>query len=107
MAGELIEAAERAAAKVRYVEIDQARLHDHQHTDEIYYVIAGRGAMALDEEQIELHPVVYVPRGVKHKAAGKLTVLTVCIPRGVLDDPGTGRVKMGEGKTPKRQVRKS
>lgn len=30
--------------------------------------------------------VVYVPRGVKHKAVGKLTVLTVCIPRGVLDD---------------------
>lgn len=32
--------------------------------------------------------VVYVPRGVKHKAIGdgKLTVLAVCIPRGVLDD---------------------
>ena len=30
--------------------------------------------------------VVYVPRGVKHKAIGDLTVLTVCIPRGVLDD---------------------
>ena len=30
--------------------------------------------------------VVYVPRGVKHKAVGKLTVLTVCIPAGVLDD---------------------
>ena len=43
---------------------------------------------ALDNEQIELHEgvVVYVPRGVKHKAIGKLTVLTVCIPRGVLDD---------------------
>ena len=30
--------------------------------------------------------VVYVPRGVKHKARGDLTVLTVCIPRGVMDD---------------------
>jgi hypothetical protein len=28
--------------------------------------------------------VVYVPRGVKHKARGRLTVLTICIPRGVL-----------------------
>jgi len=28
----------------------------------------------------------YIPRGVKHKAKGNLTVLTVCIPRGVLDD---------------------
>jgi len=30
--------------------------------------------------------VVYVPRGVKHKAWGTLTVLVVCIPRGVLKD---------------------
>ena len=44
--------------------------------------------MLLDENEIELHTgvVVYVPRGVKQKAIGKLTVLTVCIPRGVLDD---------------------
>jgi quercetin dioxygenase-like cupin family protein len=44
--------------------------------------------MILDECEIELHTgvVVYVPRGVKHKAVGRLTVLTVCIPRGVLDD---------------------
>jgi mannose-6-phosphate isomerase-like protein (cupin superfamily) len=52
--------------------------------------------MVLDEDTIELSPgiVVYVPRGVRHKAidtgtgAGelKLTVLTVCIPRGVLSD---------------------
>jgi hypothetical protein len=27
-----------------------------------------------------------VPKGVRHKAIGKLTVLTVCIPRGVLGD---------------------
>lgn len=45
-------------------------------------------SVLLDENEIELHTgvVVYVPRGVKHKAVGKLTVLTVCIPRGVLDD---------------------
>ena len=44
--------------------------------------------MVLDDDEIELHPgvVVYVPRGVKHKAIGKVTVLTVCIPRGVLGD---------------------
>ena len=44
--------------------------------------------MILDDEEIELHKgvVVYVPRGVKHKAFGELTVLTICIPRGVLDD---------------------
>jgi mannose-6-phosphate isomerase-like protein (cupin superfamily) len=84
----LIEERDGAAAEVHHVEIDQAKLHFHAKTDEFYYVIQGTGTMVLDDEQIELHPgvVVYVPRGVKHKAVGKLTVLTVCIPRGVLDD---------------------
>jgi len=51
-------------------------------------VIAGQGSMVLDAEEVELHPgvVVYVPRGVKHKAKGELTVLVVCVPAGVLDD---------------------
>jgi quercetin dioxygenase-like cupin family protein len=44
--------------------------------------------MTLDGEEVELHPgvVVYVPRGVRHKAKGDLTVLVVCVPRGVLED---------------------
>ena len=84
----LIEEQDEAAAEVHHVEIHDARLHYHERTDEFYYVIAGRGTMTLDDEEIELHPgvVVYVPRGVKHKAVGDLTVLTVCIPRGVLHD---------------------
>ncbi len=84
----LIEAVDGAAAEVHYVEIDHAKLHYHKQTDEVYYVIDGQGTMTLDDETIELHRgvVVYVPRGVKHKADGKLVVLTVCIPRGVLDD---------------------
>ena len=84
----LVEEKDGAAAEVHHVEIDNAKLHYHARTDEFYYVIAGSGTMVLDDEQIELHEgvVVYVPRGVRHKAVGKLTVLTVCIPRGVLDD---------------------
>jgi mannose-6-phosphate isomerase-like protein (cupin superfamily) len=84
----LIEERDEAAAEVHHVEIDNAKLHYHAKTDEVYYVISGEGAMVLDDEEIELHEgvVVYVPRGVKHKAVGKLTVLTVCIPRGVLND---------------------
>ena len=84
----LVEERDGAAAEVHHVEIDNAKLHYHARTDEFYYVIAGRGTMVLDDEEIELHEgvVVYVPRGVRHKAVGKLTVLTVCIPRGVLDD---------------------
>jgi len=84
----LIEEADEAAAEVHHVEIRDARLHYHEKTDEVYYVIRGQGTMVLDDEVIELHEgvVVYVPRGVKHKAVGDLTVLTVCIPRGVLHD---------------------
>src|SRR5437588_12415890 len=82
----LIEEADGAAAEVHHVEIDHAKLHYHKQTDEIYYVIEGEGTMVLDDEEITLHAgvVVYVPKGVRHKAVGKLTVLTVCIPRGVL-----------------------
>lgn len=84
----LIEEGDSAAAEVHHVEIDGAKLHYHERTDEVYYVIDGEGTMVLDDEEIELHKgvVVYVPRGVKHKAIGRLTVLTVCIPRGVLHD---------------------
>jgi mannose-6-phosphate isomerase-like protein (cupin superfamily) len=84
----LIEESDAAAAEVHYVEIDHAKLHYHEKTDEIYYVIDGEGTMVLDEDEIAVHKgmVVYVPRGVRHKAVGKLTVLTVCIPRGVLHD---------------------
>src|SRR4051794_39208200 len=84
----LIEASDGAAAEVHHVEIDHAKLHYHERTDEVYYVIDGEGTMVLDDETIELHEgvVVYVPRGVRHKAVGRLTVLTVCIPPGVLDD---------------------
>ena len=44
--------------------------------------------MVLDVGELELHKgvVVYVRRGVKLRAIGRLTVLTVCIPSGVLHD---------------------
>ena len=84
----LVEESDGAAGEVHHVVIEDAKLHYHERTDEFYYVIDGQGTMILDDKEIELHTgvVVYVPRGVKHKAIGKLTVLTVCIPRGVLDD---------------------
>jgi mannose-6-phosphate isomerase-like protein (cupin superfamily) len=84
----LIEESDEAAAEVHHVEIQDAKLHYHERTDEFYYVIEGQGTMILDEAKIELHTgvVVYIPRGVKHKAVGNLKVLTICIPRGVLND---------------------
>src|SRR3954452_11186027 len=85
---QLIEQKDGLAAEVHHVQIQDARLHYHERTDEIYHVVAGTGTMVLDDEEVELHPgvVVYVPRGVRHKARGELTVLVVCIPPGVLED---------------------
>jgi mannose-6-phosphate isomerase-like protein (cupin superfamily) len=84
----LIEQKDDAAAEVHHVQIQDAKLHYHERTDEVYYIISGNGTMLLDGEQVSLRPgvVVYVPRGVRHKAMGELTVLVVCIPPGVLDD---------------------
>jgi mannose-6-phosphate isomerase-like protein (cupin superfamily) len=84
----LLEEKDEAAAEVHHLRITDAKLHFHKNTDEIYYVLDGQGRMRLDDEEIELRKdrVVYVPRGVKHKAWGELTVLVICIPRGVLHD---------------------
>ena len=84
----LIVEADGVAGEVHQVDIHDAKLHYHERTDEFYYVIDGQGTMTLDGTEIELHKgvVVYVPRGVKHKAAGDLTVLVVCVPRGVMHD---------------------
>jgi mannose-6-phosphate isomerase-like protein (cupin superfamily) len=84
----LIEESDLAAAEVHDVMIQDAKLHYHAKTDEIYYIIDGEGKLVLDDEEIDVHKgiVVHVPRGVRHKAVGYLTVLTACIPRGVPDD---------------------
>ena len=84
----ILEEKDGAAAEVHHLEITDAKLHYHERTDEIYYVLDGQGRMRLDDQEIELHKdvVVYVPRGVKHRAWWALKVLVVCIPRGVLND---------------------
>lgn len=84
----LVEEQDGAAGEIHQVEIADAKLHYHERTDEFYYVIDGQGTMILDDETIELHQgvVVYIPRGMRHKAIGRLTVLTICIPPGVLGD---------------------
>jgi mannose-6-phosphate isomerase-like protein (cupin superfamily) len=84
----LLEEKDGATAEVHHLQITDAKLHYHQRTDEIYYVLDGEGRMRLDDEEIDLQKdvVVYVPRGVKHKAWGNLKVLVVCIPPGVLND---------------------
>src|ERR1700677_4126153 len=64
----LIEEKDGAAAEIHHVEIDDAKLHYHERTDEFYYVIDGQGTMVVDDETIELHKgvVVSVPGGTRH-----------------------------------------
>jgi len=84
----LIEEKDEAAGEIHHLQITDAKLHYHERTDEFYYVIKGEGQMQLDDATIDLSEgtTVYVPRGTKHRAWGKLEVLVVCIPRGVLHD---------------------
>ena len=84
----LLEEKDGAAAEVHHLEITDAKMHYHERTDEIYYVLDGKGRMRLNDDEIELHKdvAVYVPRGMKHRAWGNIKVLVICIPRGVLND---------------------
>src|SRR5437867_1045132 len=61
----LIEEKDGAAAEVHHLEITDAKLHYHERTDEIYYVLDGAGRMRVGDEEIELRKdvTVYVPRG--------------------------------------------
>ena len=45
----LVEEKDGAAGEVHHVEIHDAKLHYHQHTDEFYYIISGQGTMILDD----------------------------------------------------------
>src|SRR5437660_11371885 len=72
----LIEEQDGAAAEVHHLEITDARLHYHERTDEIYYVLEGTGRMRLEDTEIDLRKDVtaYVSRGVKHRATRNLKV---------------------------------
>jgi len=80
----LIEESDGAAAEVHHVEIQNAKLHYHERTDEFYYVIDGQGTMILDETEIELHTgvVVYIPRGqcTPIRSTSRLTSLSANCP---------------------------
>src|SRR5207248_4045393 len=47
----LLEEKDNAAAEVHHLQITNAKLHYHQRTDEIYYVLDGQGRIRLDEDR--------------------------------------------------------
>ena len=76
----LIEEADGAAAEVHHVEIHDAKLHYHEKTDEVYYVIDGEGTMVLDGKEIELH-----------RGTGGELVPTISGPDGLVQPQATER----------------
>src|SRR3954465_5696842 len=74
-----------APASLHRVEIEaDARAHYHREHAEIYYVLecdAG-SAVELDGERVAVGPgsAVLIPPGVRHRAAGRMTILNVVVP---------------------------
>ena len=74
-----------APASLHRVEIEtDARSHDHREHTEIGYVLecaAGAG-VGLDGERMAVGPggAVPIPPGVRHRAAGRMTILNVVVP---------------------------
>lgn len=64
-------------------------LHVHDHDDEAFYVLSGRGVFVVGDERSELGPgdFVIVPRGAPHALArvghDDLRMLVICSPAGL------------------------
>lgn len=84
----LIEEKDGTGAEMHYVEIKDAKLHYHNHTDEFYYVVEGNGSMIIDGEEVPVSKgdAIHIPRGAAHKAVGNISVLVICVPQGVMND---------------------
>ncbi|MDP1589229.1 MAG: cupin domain-containing protein [Prosthecobacter sp.] len=76
------------AAWAHAVDIDGAKLHYHQRSTELYYVLEGGGCVMLDgvEQPVSKGSLVHIPPGVVHGARGKMRVLVVGIPDIAEDD---------------------
>jgi len=79
---------------IRHQSLAEARLppggstqeHYHIQTEEIYYVTAGQGRIAIDGEfaQVQAGDAIAIPAGKRHKlwnlSDGPLTLLCCCVP---------------------------
>ncbi|HEY0006561.1 MAG TPA: cupin domain-containing protein [Pyrinomonadaceae bacterium] len=70
--------------------------HHHRQTEEVYYIVRGRGLMTVGEEVQEVGPgdAVYIPRGLSHTlentGAEAITLLLVCGPAYSYEDHHAG-----------------
>lgn len=64
------------------MDIDGAKLHFHQRSTELYYMLDGSGSVVLDgiKHPVSQGSLVHVPPGGVHGARGRMRVLIVSIP---------------------------
>jgi mannose-6-phosphate isomerase-like protein (cupin superfamily) len=70
------------AAWAHAVDIENAKLHYHKRSTELYYVLDGSGVVLLDgvEHEVKKGSLAHIPPGVVHGARGRMRVLVVGIP---------------------------
>lgn len=60
--------------------------HRHPQTEEVYYILAGKGTMAVEEEsrRVEAGDAIAIPCGVRHQIENvgtiPLVILCCCVP---------------------------
>ena len=76
------------AAWAHAVDIQDAKLHYHKRSTEIYYVLDGGGTLMLDgvAHEVKKGSLAHIPSGVVHGARGRMRVLVVGIPDIANDD---------------------
>lgn len=76
------------AAWVHAVDIQDAKLHYHKRSTELYYVLEGSGQLWLDgvAHEVKKGSLAHIPPGVLHGARGQMRVLVVGIPDIASDD---------------------
>lgn len=76
------------AAWAHAVDIDGARLHYHERSTELYYVLDGEGSVTVDgvEHEVSRGSLVHIPPRAIHGARGKMRVLVIGIPDIADDD---------------------
>ena len=70
------------------MDIQDAKLHYHKRSTELYYVLEGGGQLLLDGvvHEVKKGSVAHIPPGVVHGARGRMRVLVVGIPDIANDD---------------------
>jgi mannose-6-phosphate isomerase-like protein (cupin superfamily) len=70
-------------ASIHLVEIsDDAKLHYHKQTTEIYFILEGSGLMELDGTRVPVHPgmSILIKPGCRHRAVGRMKILNIPVP---------------------------